>query len=583
MAATATPRTQSSGLMNRYAAWRAARPRTAITFVCDPQPRTIGSFVRGQSVLSGNFVFGGALVEAPDTGIFDLEMPNDAFQDDVQGFGWLDDLAAIGDGRSRQKAQDWTFTWITRHARGAGPGWTPALTGRRIIRWIDHGAFLLRGRDASQTAAFYTALGRQARFLVRRWHAAPAGLARFEAIGGLLYASTSIAGQEPQIAVAAAALDHECNLQIDMAGGLPSRNPEDLLTIFSLLSWTAQALYATGRAPLGGHRAALDRIAPVLRALRHANGALARFHGGGAGIEGRLDLALDGAQTPAGAVLPETAMGYIRLAAGRTTVVVDAALPPSADASLKAHAGPLAFELTSGRRPLIVNCGSGAAFGETWHRAGRATPSHSTLGIDGYSSSHLIPATPTGSGEILVDGPSKVGINRRKLDRGTQVVIDHDGYGASHGLTHSRNLLLTGDGRELAGEDTLAAVSDTERHRFEQVMTGTHLRGVAFAIRFHLHPDVMAALDEGTNAVTLMPKSGELWLFRHDGVATVSIEPSVYLENSLRKPRATKQIVLSGRVLDFGQQIGWTLGKAHDTPQAIRDLAFDAVPDFHDS
>ena len=39
------------------------------------------------------------------------------------------------------------------------------------------------------------------------------------------------------------------------------------------------------------------------------------------------------------------------------------------------------------------------------------------------------------------------------------------------------------------------------------------------------------------------------------------------------KPRATRQLVLSGRVLDYACQIGWTLGKAQDTPQGIRDLA----------
>ena len=31
--------------------------------------------------------------------------------------------------------------------RGAGPGWTPDLTGRRLIRWINHAILLLNGQE----------------------------------------------------------------------------------------------------------------------------------------------------------------------------------------------------------------------------------------------------------------------------------------------------------------------------------------------------------------------------------------------------------------------------------------------------
>jgi hypothetical protein len=70
-------------------------------------------------------------------------------------------------------------------------------------------------------------------------------------------------------------------------------------------------------------------------------------------------------------------------------------------------------------------------------------------------------------------------------------------------------------------------------------------------------------------------KSGEIWVFRHDGNAELTLEPSVYLENGRLKPRATKQIVLSAHVLDYALQLGWTLAKAQDTPHAIRDTHRD--------
>jgi len=108
---------------------------------------------------------------------------------------------------------------------------------------------------------------------------------------------------------------------------------------------------------------------------------------------------------------------------------------------------------------------------------------------------------------------------------------------------------------------------------FERHMTESRMQGVPFCARFHLHPDVEAELDLAGSAVSLTLRSGEVWVFRHDGTGALSLEPSVYLETRRLKPRGTRQIVLSSRVLDFARQIGWTLAKAQDTPQGIRDLA----------
>jgi hypothetical protein len=75
--------------------------------------------------------------------------------------------------------------------------------------------------------------------------------------------------------------------------------------------------------------------------------------------------------------------------------------------------------------------------------------------------------------------------------------------------------------------------------------------------------------------VSLALKSGELWLFRHEGNAEMTLEPSVFLEKGRLRPRATKQIVLSGRAMDYATRIRWSLAKAQDTPISIRDLNRD--------
>ncbi len=556
---------------------RFAKP--AAGFVSQPEPRTIGSYARGKQLISGNFLFSGYLVEAPQMVIWNLPMPSATFEEELHGFTWLDDLAAVGDGAARERAQSWTREWIDQQRASHVLVWSPDLTGRRLIRWINHAIFLLNGQDKAFSDAYFQSLARQTIFLSRRWKSAVSGLPRFEALTGLIYAGLALEGMGRHVAPAVRALAQECSAKIDDQGGIPTRNPEELLEVFTLLTWAAMALSEADQTAPQAHLDAMGRIAPTLRALRHADGGLARFHGGGRGAEGRLDHALAHSGVRA-AVPSDLAMGYARLSANRTSVVVDASSPPKLAASYNAHASTLAFELTSGRRPLIVNCGSGLTFGEEWRRAGRATQSHSTLAIEGYSSARLGAKRLIGARqhELLVDAPHEVKTDHASDQDGQHLTAWHNGYQRTHGLTHARRLDLSFDGRALSGEDTLAALSANDQRVFGRALDRSKLQGIEYALHFHLHPDVDCQVDLGGAAVSMVLRSGEIWVFRHDGHASLALEPSVYLERGRLKPRATKQIILSFRALDLATQINWTLAKAQETPQGLRDLVVDDDP-----
>ncbi len=561
-------------MLDRFHARISVFSRPATGFVSQPEPRTIGNFARGRQLIAGNFLFAGFLVEASDTQIWDLPMPDRQFEKELHGFTWLDDLTSVGDAAARTRAQAWLTNWIERYGRGHGPGWTPDLTGRRIIRWVNHALFYLNGQDSAASEAYFGALAQQTVFLSRRWPSTAPGLPRFEALTGLIYAGLALTGMDKYVTPAIEALDKECREQIDAEGGIPTRNPEELLEVFTLLNWAAQALSEAGRMAKRDHLAAIERIAPTLRALRHSDGGLARFHGGGRGLEGRLDnaLASSGIRATANTGL---SMGFARLHAGRTSAIVDAVAPPMGKSMGNGHASTLAFELTSGRRPLIVNCGSGISFGESWRQAGRATPSHSTLGIEGYSSARLGGKRRNSGMQFLVDGPREVTCQQSSGQEGVKLRAAHDGYRSTHGIMHHRALHLGYDGRGLMGQESLVVDDDADIKLFDSIMDRQKLQGVAYAIRFHLHPEVDAEVDMGGTAISMALKSGEIWVFRHTSTAKLSLEPSVYLEKTRLKPRASKQIVLSGRAMDYSTRVMWTLAKAQDTPSNIRDLAQD--------
>ena len=212
---------------NRWQAKRAARARPATGFVSQPEPRTIGSYARGKQLIAGNYLFAGHLVNSPSTDLWNISPPSQGFSEETQGFVWLDDLASVGDSEARKRAQIWVLKWIDGFGGGDGDGWTPDLTGRRLIRWINHAIFIMAGMDADQSHAFFRSLGQQTIFLSRRWHVATPGLPRFEALTGLIYAGLGLEGMERHVAPAVDALARECAEQIGMKAAFRPATPRN--------------------------------------------------------------------------------------------------------------------------------------------------------------------------------------------------------------------------------------------------------------------------------------------------------------------------------------------------------------------
>ncbi len=549
---------------DRWAAWRAGLTAPRIRgFIWQPAPTFAGSEARGRQLMAGNLVFGGHLVETAGRLPWDIPPPSEAFVEALQGFDWLDDLAMVPGGAGRAVAQDWLSGWLTRYGRGRGPGWTPDLTGRRQMRLISHALFVMNGQTPEDRKRTFAALSRQAGLLQARWRQTRRGLPRFEALTGLVYSACALTGMETALQPSLRALAQECATEIDGTGGIATRNPEDLLEVFHLLTWVAAILKEIGKAPDPAVDTAIARIAPTLRSLRHADGTLARMQGGGRGAAGRLDAALARSNVRPARV-KGLAMGYARLGGRRVSLIVDAAPPLLGPGSFDAHASTLAFELVSGRQPVIVSAGSGKRFGAAWRRAGRATASHSTLSLLGYASARLGRGGERQDPERqdFVSGPTVVDVQEAEMKTAEGIALSHDGWRATHGLVHLRSLQLDHDGGLLRGEDGLAAMTERDRATLDRVLNRLPGDlGLRYAVRFHLHPDAMAEIDLGGTAVSIQLPGRETWVFRYGGEAKLTLEPSVYLDGARVKPRATKQIVLTGALTGYGSAVSWTLAR----------------------
>ena len=556
----------ASAARDRAAALRCGLswPRTALA--AQPEAAAAGSARRGARLLEGALPFAGGAIGPIGADFWRAGPRSREFTARLHGFEWLDDLAAAGGPRAGAAAQALVAAWIALHGRGFGPGWSAEIAGQRLTRWIGHSGLLLDGLGEGDRLALFESMGRQTDFLRRRWRSAGRGLPRFRALCGLARAGLSLEGMDGHLDEALGALDRSCIAWMEAPPR--SRNPEELLETLLLLARTAEALGAAGRAVPGGHAAALRRGARRLRGLRHADGALARFHGGGRGLEGDVDRIL--AAAGAGADAPDgPMMGFVRMRALRTSVVVDAAPPPGAGAPAGAHASTLAFELTSGRRPIVIGCGPGREFGPDWRIESRRTRRHSTLVLADRSSARL--AAGPGGVDALAGGPRSVPVEIDRVAGAERLQASHDGYVREFGLTHMRRLELGVDGRRLAGEDWLVARSNGDARRHAKAVGAGWPDGIPFDIRFHLHPEVQAQAQ--ADAVRMWLRSGEVWELRVEGAETVRIERSAYLDSLLPDPVETRQVVLSGRAAGRSVRVGWELAMSEATPTGLADLA----------
>jgi uncharacterized heparinase superfamily protein len=490
-----------------------------------------GDAVRGSVLLGGEFRFAGDTVRG-ETAPWGGDHPA-AWRAELHRFGWLSDLAALGSEEAWQAARAWTAAWLERCGIYESVSWRADVIGDRLFVWIEH---LERLAGATEQAELrqklLRSMTRQTRHLYRTALREAVGLPRLKALRGLV-AATAALKQTGRMGRAVARLGREADAQILADGGHVARSPAaQLQALICLIDARAALMEAAHEVPATIQQA-IDRAAPILRFFRHGDGRFALFNGANEDQVATIDLVLARADAKGRAPLSAPHLGFQRMQAGRSYVLMDCGLPPRRGLDADAHAGTLAFEMSHGRERLIVNCGAYHGPSQEWRLVTRATAAHSTLIVGDTNSAEI---KPDGS---LGRGPNNVTMERAE-DEGSQwVAATHDGYGALFGLTHARQLFLAADGEDLRGEDRL-----------------TGRAGHGFVLRFHLHPTVQASLSQDGNGVLLRVPSGAGWRLKAQG-AVLSLGESVYLgQGDMRK---TQQIILDGHVGSSGATVRWAI------------------------
>lgn len=513
--------------------------RPPADLVATPLQPWSGDSTRGAQILKGNVEFNGESHPA-GASLWDAIETSESWRATLHGFAWLADLHAIGSDPARRRGRELMAEWILRHPGWGELTWRADVLASRVIAWIAEHDFFCASADDAFRDAYLLSLSRQVRHLFRIAPGSQRGLPRLILVKAAIYGAVALPNSAARLERAMALLDQELRRQIHPDGGHIERNPSVQLAALRALVDIRACLTAGRKEIPVTLQGAIDRMAPALRAMRHADGGLAAFNGAAGEDTWRVDAVLTQADAPGRAPDELRYTGFQRLRAGRTLIIADTGPPPPEGFDRAAHAGALAFEMDVGKERLIVNCGAHATDGEgPWALAQRATAAHSTLTVG-----------DTNSSEIKSDGMigrrvRHVTCSREVVNGAILVDASHDGYQAPFGMIHRRRLFLSSDGHDVRGEDSLIG------------------RGVCdFAARFHLHPEVSASLTGTDNAVLLRLPSGGGWRFQVSGGA-VGLAESVHLGRRDEVRRA-EQIEVRGRTNDSGAIIKWTFKRIGD-------------------
>lgn len=497
----------------------------------DPVP---GRMAVAQALAAGVWSFKGHTLRAGETPPWCLAAPSESWAEELHGFSWLRHWrAAAADGAETQ-ARALIADWIRRFGRWEPVAWRPHVIGRRLMAWLSNISLLFEGADMIWRCALLRSLAEQARHLHRVAFAAPDGVPRITAATGLALSGICLSEGQRRLARGLALLFRQLSAQILPDGGHVSRSPQALADALADLLTLRLALVEARLAVPQALSSAIDRMASMLSALRHGDGRLALFHGSEEGSARVYEALLSRAREAARARVPAPEAhhsGYHRLAAGRTTIILDAGSAPRGRFAANTHASTLAFEMSVGEHRLIVNCGGATGRGSAWRAAARATAAHSTLTLADRSSMRFLSAEPFARwiGERPLEAPAVVASERADGAGGTWLVARHNGF---RGLIHERRLYLSSDGGDVRGEDRLLAASPD----------GRGAPRLPFALRFHLHPDVRASLALDGSTILLLLPGGEGWRFRASR-GHLALEESIYLGGKTGA-RKCEQIVI---------------------------------------
>ena len=313
---------------------------------------------------------------------------------------YFDDLNAVDAGTRVGAHRALITRWIAENPPALGTGWEPYPTSLRIVNWVK---WFVGGATCETRSR--ECLATQARWLRQHLERHLLGNHLFANAKALVFAGLFFEGAEARewLDCGLDIIKRELPEQVLPDGGHFERSPmyhalalEDLLDLVNL----ANTVTATNSAVVGAiphWRKVAGKMLTWLRCMTHSDGSLGLFNDAADGIApsteelehyaSRLEVA--GGFPPAEGVSRLEPSGYVRVKRGLALALLDMAPIGPDYLPGHAHADTLSFELSLGKRRIVVNGGT-SCYGLGPQRSKeRGTAWHSTVQVSRCDSSEV--------------------------------------------------------------------------------------------------------------------------------------------------------------------------------------------------
>jgi uncharacterized heparinase superfamily protein len=388
---------------------------------------------------------------------------------------YFDDLNAEGFASRVEWHRDLITRWVAENPPGQGIGWEPYPLSLRIINWIK---WVYLGNTLDEVAHYSLAV--QVRFLTQRLELHLLGNHLFVNAKALIFAGCYFDGYEAEawLRLGMSILDREIPEQFLSDGGHFERSTmyhalayEDMLDLANLARANPAAI-EPWQHMVSLWPEIIVKMGGWLQALSHPDGEIAFFNDTAIGIAPSPLILFSYAErmemlpaVVANDIVHLDPSGYIRVTLGQAVLLLDAAPIGPDYLPGHAHADTLSYELSVFGQRVVVNSGT-SRYGLGWEREWeRSTGAHTTVEVDGQSSSEVW----AGFRVARRAYPFDVSVKRD----GNTIIVEaaHDGYRRLLGrVIHRRRWVM---------QKTRLEVFDTIEGGFSEAVS-----------RVFFHPDI---------------------------------------------------------------------------------------------